>query len=360
MNPTQRLANLSFPDRRRFIKVALGAGAMGFARAARGQGASPAFVYVSNEESGDITIVSTVTDEVVAQVPVGKRPRGLKLARDGKSLFIALSGSPRGGPGVDESKLPPADRSADGVGVLDIASRKLLRTLKSGQDPESFDLSLDGKRLFVSNEETAEVSIVDVRAGKVVKRVKVAEEPEGVSLRPDGKVAYVTCEADNRVFVIDTRAGKVIAKPETGARPRAIVFTRDGALAFVSAELDSQVNVLDARAHKVLGAMKMEATPGAPMGPRPMGLVLSPDEKTLYVSNGRGGSVGVVDVTERKLRATWPNIGVRPWGLGLTPDGKKLYTANGPSNDVAVIDTGTGKVIKRVKTGELPWGIAVG
>ena len=64
---------------------------------------------------------------------------------------MALSGSPRAGPGVDESKLPPGDHTADGVGVVDLASHKLLRTLESGQDPESFDLSRDGKTLYVSN-----------------------------------------------------------------------------------------------------------------------------------------------------------------------------------------------------------------
>ena len=84
---------------------------------------------------------------------MGKRPRGVKVSHDGKTLYVALSGSPRGGPGVDESKLPPPDRSADGVGVVDLVARKLVRTLPSGQDPESFDLSQDGKHAFVSNEE---------------------------------------------------------------------------------------------------------------------------------------------------------------------------------------------------------------
>ena len=70
-----------------------------------------------------------------ARIPVGKRPRGIKLSRDGKTLYVALSGSPRGGPGVDESKLPPADRAADGVGVVDVASRKLVRTLHERPGP---------------------------------------------------------------------------------------------------------------------------------------------------------------------------------------------------------------------------------
>ena len=50
------------------------------------------------------------------RIAVGKRPRGIKLSRDGKLLYAAVTGSPLGGPNVDESKLPPADRDADGIG----------------------------------------------------------------------------------------------------------------------------------------------------------------------------------------------------------------------------------------------------
>jgi len=97
-------------------------------------------LYVSAEESGEIIVVDAERGEVSARVAVGKRPRGVKLSHDGKLLYVALSGSPRAAPGVDESKLPPPDRAADGVGVVDLATRKLVRTYTSGQDPESFDL----------------------------------------------------------------------------------------------------------------------------------------------------------------------------------------------------------------------------
>src|SRR5690349_20737190 len=72
---------------------------------------APFLVFVSNEASGDIGIIDGEKDELVATLPIGKRPRGLKLSADGKLLFVAVSGSPRGGPGIDESKLPPPDRS---------------------------------------------------------------------------------------------------------------------------------------------------------------------------------------------------------------------------------------------------------
>src|SRR6516165_8575683 len=126
-------------------------------------------IYVSDEIGGNIVAVDPAGAKVVATIAVGKRPRGIKLSHDGKLLYVAVTGSPLGGPNVDESKLPPADRNADGIGVVDLAAKKLVRVLKSGQDPESFDISPDGKTLYVSNEETAEMSVLDLASGEIRK-----------------------------------------------------------------------------------------------------------------------------------------------------------------------------------------------
>src|SRR5712671_1098107 len=82
--------------------------------------AQPELVYVSAEQGDQVVVIDPERGAVVARIPVGKRPRGLRLSRDGKQLFVAESGSPRAGPNVDESKLPPADRKADGIGVIDL------------------------------------------------------------------------------------------------------------------------------------------------------------------------------------------------------------------------------------------------
>jgi PQQ-dependent catabolism-associated beta-propeller protein len=316
-------------------------------------------LYVSNEELGEVVVVDPEAGTVLSRISVGKRPRGIKLSRDGKQLYVALSGSPRAAPGIDESTLPPPDRSADGIGVVDLASGKLVRTYPSGQDPECFDLSPDGKRLYVSNEETAEMSVLDLRKGKIIRKVKVGGEPEGVTVRPDGKVVYVTCEQDNAVAAVDTSSFKVLAHIETGARPRAIAFTADGHDALVTAENTGQLTVLDARAHKPLTSIAIVSKAGKPLPPRPMGIVLSPDGKLAYVSNGRGESIAVIDVQKRTLVRMIESVGARPWGIAVSADGRTLYTANGPSEDVSVVDAGSGKVHRRVKIGGLPWGVVV-
>ena len=94
-------------------------------------------------------------------------------------------------------------------------------------------------------------------------------------------------------------------------------------------------------------------------GARPMGTAISVDGKTVHVSNGRGGSVSVIDVATEKLTDTIANVGTRPWGIAVSSDGQKLYTANGPSNDVSVIDLATKTVVKRIPAGQSPWGVAV-
>ncbi|HEY3160276.1 MAG TPA: hypothetical protein VGJ78_15030, partial [Vicinamibacterales bacterium] len=133
-------------------------------------------VYVTNETGGDLSIIDAATNMVVATVPLGKRPRGIIASPDRTLLYVALSGSPIGGPNVDESKLPPPDRAADGIGIVDVATHKVLKIVKSGDDPESFDVSIDGKTVYVSNEDAGELSVVNLATGRILKRVKVGEE----------------------------------------------------------------------------------------------------------------------------------------------------------------------------------------
>jgi YVTN family beta-propeller protein len=319
-------------------------------------------IYVTNESSGDLSIIDSAEHEVVATVKLGKRPRGIHASPDGKTIYVALSGSPMAPPGVDESTLPPPDRSADGVGVFDVETHRLVRVIASGNDPEEFDLSKDGKLLYVSNEDAAKVSIVDLAAGRVIHELPVGEEPEGVTTSPDGKFVYVTSEDDGAIFVIDTAAAKVVKSFKVGLRPRDMAFLPSGTKAYVTRENDGKVGVIDAVKHSPIGEIVLAATGDNAKSPgveiKPMAVTLSPDATKAYVSTGRGKRVFVVDTARDKILSSF-EVGQRPWGIGVSPDGKMLYSANGPSNDVSVVDLATERVIKKIKVSDRPWGILV-
>ena len=315
-------------------------------------------VYVTNERSGDVTVIDSITNEVSATVKLGKRPRGIHVSPDKKTIYVALSGTPIAGPGVDPDTLPPADKKADGIGVYDIASGKLLKVIHGGSDPEEFDLSLDGKLLYTSNEDKGEASIIDIAKGELVASVKVGKEPEGVQTTPDGKFVYVTSEDEGSIFVIDTEARKLLKSFKVGARPRSVAFFPDLKKAYGTRENDGALAIIDMTRHAKTGDIKIGNAQAKENPIKPMKVIASADGKTAYVSTGRGKQVFTIDTATDKVTGNF-EMGQRPWGIALSPDGKLLYTANGPSNDVSVVDLATKMVIKKIKAGESPWGVLV-
>ena len=294
----------------------------------------------------------------MATAPLGKRPRGIQASPDGKSLYVALSGSPPAGPGVDPKTLPPPDRNADGIGEVDADTYKLKRIIHAGADPEQLAVSADGTRLYVANEDTETLSVVDVASGKVIAAVKVGEEPEGVTIRPDGKVVYVTSEGDGAVFAIDT-ADQQIAQADPGRAAAAV----------------------DRVPARRLARLRLAGEPGRDRGVRRQGAEVpaadhargpgqhaeaaadghhrsAPDGSTVYVTAGSFGHLFFIDPAKNAQTGSF-EVGQRPWGIALMPGGKTAYTANGPSNDVSLVDLATKQVVKKIPVGNRPWGVAI-
>lgn len=318
-------------------------------------GASPAGyrVLVTNERSGTMSVIDGVTRRVIATVPLGKRPRGLKVSPDGKRVYVALSGSPIAGPGVAQSSLPPADKGADGIGVVDLATLKLVRVLRGVSDPEQLAVSRDGKLLFVASEDTGRGIVMDAADGRVIASMEVGGEPEGVTISPDGRFVYMTSEEDHRVAIIDTATHRVVASIEVGLRPRFTEFSDDGRTAYVSGENDGTITVIDTATQRKLRTLKLEGALA-----RPVGMTVSHDGMRLYVVTGRGQKLLALDPGSGRVLAS-VDVGPRPWGVAISPDGSTLYTANGNSNDVSVVDAESFQVIQRIPVGETPWGLIV-
>jgi YVTN family beta-propeller protein len=299
-----------------------------------------------------VSVINEPAHKIVATIAPGKRPRGAAVSPDGALVYVALSGWPIAGPGVDEDKLPPPDKSADGIGVIDAASLKLLRTIHGVANPEQIAISPDGKTLYVPNENANSVQIVGTD-GALHGSLPVGAGPEGVAVSPDGKLLYVSSEDDGKITVIDTAAGKPIKTIAVGDRPRGIAFSHDGAHAYVSNEQGSQLVTLDTATGSVTAKL---AIPGD--NAKPMGVAVSPDDSLVFVSTGRGGMLikaGAGGGVQKSVA-----VGKRPWGIATDPAGNLVYTANGTSDDVSVVDAKSMALLARIKTDGRPWGVKSG
>ncbi len=88
----------------------------------------------------------------------------------------------------------------------------------------------------------------------------------------------------------------------------------------------------------------------------PYFLVISPDGKTVYVSDRTAGSLVVIDAILQKKLVEIPLRG-KPHGLTLSADGETLFVAENGVGSVAVIDTKKLAVESRISVGKWPTAV---
>jgi YVTN family beta-propeller protein len=150
------------------------------------------------------------------------------------------------------------------------------------------------------------VQAVDLASGKVVASVKTGKRPRRFALTPDGKELWVTNELDASVTVIDTQTNKpahTLRFEVKGARaaditPVGITMTRDGKRAFVTLGRANHVAFVDVGSRKVTDLVLV--------GKRAWGVGLDKAEKTLVVANGMSDDVTIVDIASAKALKSVP------------------------------------------------------
>ncbi len=123
-----------------------------------------------------------------------------------------------------------------------------------GPGSEGFDLSPDGKEIWVANAGDGTVSIID-RATKGVIETVAANTPHAnrLKLTPDGKRAFISCLGGNDVVVFDTRTRKEVKRIAIGHGAAGIVMAPNGSRAFVAATRGDEVLAIDLKSLQVVG-----------------------------------------------------------------------------------------------------------
>jgi PQQ-dependent catabolism-associated beta-propeller protein len=294
--------------------------------------------YVSSEKDSALTLIDATTLAVKGTLATCKRARHIQRMPDGK-LLVACTDSNAGD-------------------LIDPDSGKSLRRVPMGNEPEAFDVSPDGKTLYVSSEDDGAALFIETASGKTRASVPVGKEPEGVKTGPDGKFVYVTSEVAGMVHVIDTATAKVVKNVKVGKRPRRMAITADGKELWVTNELDANVSIISTADHSVTGTLKFEVKGARAENITPVGIVMSRDGKRAFVALGNANHVAFVDVAGRKV-TDLVLVGKRAWNVTLDKAEKRLWVVNGLSDDVTVVDVAGAKAVKSIPVGRVPYGLVV-
>jgi YVTN family beta-propeller protein len=143
-------------------------------------------------------------DETV--VRVGKGSEGFDVSPDGKEIWVA--------------------NAQDGtVSIIDSSTKKVVETLVANV-PRANRLKFtpDGKRVLISSLGGADVVVLDSASRKEVKRILVGHGAAGIQMQPDGARAFVACTPDNYVAVIDLKTLQVVGHVDVGGEPDGLAW----------------------------------------------------------------------------------------------------------------------------------------
>jgi YVTN family beta-propeller protein len=143
-------------------------------------------------------------DETV--VPVGRGSEGFDVSPDGKEVWVA--------------------NAQDGtVSIIDIASKKVTSTLTANvRDANRLKFIPNGKLVFISSLSASGVAVLDSATRKEVKRVQIGHGAAGIQMQPNGSRAYVACTPDNYVAVIDLKTLAVSGRIDAGPQPDGVAW----------------------------------------------------------------------------------------------------------------------------------------
>jgi DNA-binding beta-propeller fold protein YncE len=184
---------------------------------------------------------------------------------------------------------------------------------------------------------------------------KAIPYPAGMALIADGgrdKLLIANNLSDNAIL-LDPATGKVLQTFDLSTSdlipssfPYACVATRDGRRAWCSLWNASQVAELDLTSGKVARWIKLKQ-PEDPLAPgsHPTAMLLSRDEKVLYVALSNADSVAVVS-TEMgaTVHSFWTTLnqqkftGSYPVALAQSSDGKRIFVGDASLDAIEVLD----------------------
>ena len=250
--------------------------------------------------------------------------------------------------------------------------KKLYVSMGSLTDPTGSDPGNTGNGVVVYNfsdgriapERFLKIPLAPLGAGKhpshaaqKIPAGKAIPFPAGLAVvsGSGGEKLLVAENLSDDAVLMDAASGEILQRFELSvaadvpaAYPYGVVATRDGKTAFCSLWNASQVTQLDlatGRVARVIPLLVPSTRTAA--GSHPTAMLLSPDERFLYVTLTNSDRVAVIDTTRgvvaELLSTELPaqtHGGNYPDALAQTADGKRLFVADATSDAVALYDVG--------------------
>ena len=236
---------------------------------------------------------------------------------------------------VPERKLGfTTNRGDDTVGIIDLATNKLLRKIPGGHGPDATIYNTAAKLVCISNHEGRSITLIDSATEKS-KTIPLGGLAEYVQADPKSGLIYQNLEDTSECVVIDPSKYAVTARYKTspGHEPTGLALDAEHNRLFVACSNEKLV-VLDSETGKMITSL--------PIGSGVDFAAYDASLQRIYTANGGSGTVTIIHQDSPDRYTVVQNVPTHrgAHALAVDPETHRIYVTYGGS-EIDVYDAVT-------------------
>jgi YVTN family beta-propeller protein len=275
------------------------------------------YLWVATEgnqgAASGVTVIDAVTLKVAAQISTGAGHHEVVISSDNRFAFVS-------------------NRESGTISIIDV--RKLAKTsdVQVSSNPISMALSELSKAIYVASETEGTVAVIDEQSQQVLARMKAKPGLRSIRFVPGGRYGFAVNTKENTVNIFDAASNRMLHEVTVGKAPVQVIFS--DTFAFVRSLGTETVSMIrlatlgtDVEITDFPGGQKAPDTASAAVRadsivPAPEGnavIVANPADKVIYYyAEGMAAPMGDFDnyrrepravlVVDRSLRETNPGV----------------------------------------------------
>ena len=292
----------------------------------------PKLAVVLNSGEASVSLIDMPSRKVIKTLPVGKEPHHLMMTPDQKTLLIA-------------------NAEGNDVVLMNPTTGELTGRIPDIIDPYQIGYSPNHKWFVANGNRLDRVDVYHAQGAdlKLAKSIKLGKTPSHVAFTADSKIAFITLQDSNELAAIDLETQTVIWKMTTGKVPAGVWMTPGDQYLLVGITGEDNVQVID---WKNRNEVKRIFTGKGAHNFRPLG-----DKKHVFVSNRISSSISLINMQTLEKTGDITGLPAGPDDMEITPDGKTLWVTLRFSKKVGVIDIPSMKLMTVIPVGRSPHGV---
>jgi len=202
--------------------------------------------------------------------------------------------------------------------------------------------------VYVSHISQDFISVIDTKSDSLIGNITSGKGTDGVAFSSLSGKGYIINYNSNDITVFNKKTNKKVSTVPAGAHPSNILITPDGRFALITHESQDGLWIMSTTDNEFIS--KIPAISGIPVN--------DTFNNKIYISAIFSPFVFVLNASDLSL-VKQIKTGGKPLGVAISPDGKYAYVANYELNEVEKIDTELDSVVDKIPEIKNGRGIAV-